>query len=254
VAACTIQAAGALAAGQVASAGVISGKVVALMEGVLKAMSIRKFKVVSAVLVVLFACVGGGIVAGRPLAAGQPSAARDQKDEKKAPAGKEASAGANLLRNGGFEEGDTTPAHWEQGAAVPGVEYVWDKKTGQKGTASVCLRKTANRYFPIAQWYQVVDRTGDLPAVRVAAQVKAEGLTKAVIDVVFLDEKGEWISHTWATYIGAKEANDPAVTHDWKAYASRVEIPAGTKKIQVALQIYGPGKVWFDEVRAEYEK
>ena len=163
-------------------------------------------------------------------------------------------AGENILQNGGAEEGDKSPKGWTQGAEVDGVEYLWDKKTGQKGKASLCLDKTAKRYFPIAQWYQVVDRTGDLATLQVSAQVKAEGVTKAIIDVVFLDDKGEMVSHKWAAYIGTKEAGDPAVSHDWKEYSGRVEVPAGAKKIQIGLQVYGPGKVWFDEVRAEYAK
>jgi RNA polymerase sigma-70 factor (ECF subfamily) len=251
----TIQAAALVAAGPAAASGVIPTKVAALTEGVLNAMLVSKLKAVTAVLLVVLACVGGGVVAARPSAAGQPPPTPDKKgkDEKKAPTAKQPSAGKNILRNGGFEEGDKTPAHWSRGNEVEGVEYVWDKKAGQKGTAGVCLHKTANRYFPIAQWYQVVDRTGDQPALRVTAQVKAEGVTKAVIDVVFLDGQGE-ATHKWAAYVGAKEAGDPAVSHDWKEYSGRVEIPPGTKKLQVGLQIYGPGKVWFDEVRAEYEK
>jgi RNA polymerase sigma-70 factor (ECF subfamily) len=85
-----------------------------------------------------------------------------------------------------------------------------------------------------------------------SSQIKAEKVTKAILDVVFLDDKGEWISHEWAAYIGAKKANDPPADHDWKEYSGRVKIPKGTKKIQIGLQIYGPGKVWFDEVRAAY--
>jgi hypothetical protein len=163
-------------------------------------------------------------------------------------------AGENILQNGGAEEGDKSPKGWSQGAEVSGVEYIWDKKAGQQGKASLCLEKTAKRYFPIAQWYQEVDRTGDLSALQVSAQVKAEGVTKAIIDVAFLDDKGASMGHKWAAYIGAKEAGDAAVSHEWKEYAGRVEIPPGTKKIQVGLQMYGPGKVWFDEVRAEYAK
>ena len=72
--------------------------------------------------------------------------------------------------------------------------------------------------------------------------------------MVFLDDDGEMIGHKWAAYIGAKEAGDPPVSHDWKEYAGQVEIPAKAKKLLVGLQIYGPGKVWFDEVRAEYAK
>ena len=160
----------------------------------------------------------------------------------------------NILQNAGFEAGDQTPTHWSQGAEIDGVNYLWDKENGQQGKASLCLHKTAPRYFPIAQWFQIVDRKGAETALQVTTQVKAEGVTKAIVDVIFLDEKGEGISHEWAVYIGAKKADDPPASHGWKEYAGRVVIPKATKKIQVGLQIYGPGKVRFDEVRAEYAK
>lgn len=221
-------------------------------------MTVSKLRIGTAVLFVA-AALAGATGAIDPTPAAEPptpaSAGRTgDEDEKNGPAGTLAPAGKNIVRNGGFEEGDAAPAHWSQGAEVDGVEYVWDRKAGQKGKASACLHKTAQRYFPIAQWYQDVDRTGDLPALRVAAQVKADGVAKAVIDVLFLDDSGEAVGHKWAAYIGAKEAGDPAATHDWKEYAGKVDIPAGTKKLRVGLQVYGPGKVWFDEVRAEYEK
>jgi hypothetical protein len=79
-------------------------------------------------------------------------------------------------------------------------------------------------------------------------------MTKATLDVIFLDKDGTWISHKWAAYVGAKQAGQPPANHDWKKYAGRVGIPAGTAKICVALQVYGPGKVWFDDVRAKYGK
>ncbi len=161
-------------------------------------------------------------------------------------------ADENILQNGGFEEGTDSPKHWSQGADIDGVEYIWDKKLGKQGKASLCLHKTAQRYFPIAQWHQIVDRKGNKPALRVTGQVKAQSVTKAIIDVIFLDENEKSLEHKWAAYIGAKQANDPAVSHDWKEYQGRVEIPPKTKKIQIGLQIYGPGKVWFDDVRAEY--
>ena len=158
----------------------------------------------------------------------------------------------NILANPSFEDGDKTPADWQSGADIDGVEYVWDKNVGHKGKASLCLNKTAKRYFPIAQWYQIVARETDLSSLKVSAQVKAEAVTKAIIDVIFLDENDEMISHEWAAYIGAKEAKDPPAQHDWKEYQGKVKIPAKARKIQIGLQIYGPGKVWFDEVKAEY--
>ncbi len=50
---------------------------------------------------------------------------------------------------------------------------------------------------------------GDFPCLAVSAQVKAAKMSKAVLDVVFLDKDGQWISHHWAAYIGGKEPGDP---------------------------------------------
>lgn len=157
----------------------------------------------------------------------------------------------NLLLNPGMEEGSAVPAHWSQGTPVEGVEYIWDQDHGQKGR-SLCLHKTARRYFPIAQWHQTVPAQPDRRALHVSAQVKAESVTKAIIDVIFLDADDQWIAHEWVSYIGAEDPDDPPVSHDWREYSGRVSIPEGTRKLLIALQIYGPGKVWFDEVRARH--
>jgi len=158
----------------------------------------------------------------------------------------------NILSNPGAENGGEDPDDWVQGAQVEGVKYLWDKEVAFQGKASLCIAKTANRYFPIAQWSQTVNRNGDLPCLEVSAQVKTTKMFKAVLDVVFLDKDGQWISHHWAAYIGSKEPGDPPADHEWKKYSGTVEIPPGTAKICVALQDYGPGKVWFDEIRATY--
>jgi RNA polymerase sigma-70 factor (ECF subfamily) len=183
-----------------------------------------------------------------------PEAPKSKAAGKEAKEDEVAEKTDNLLRNSGFEEGQDSPADWEQGAEVEGVEYAWDKESGKKGKASLSLHKTANRYFPIAQWSQVVERKGDGRTLEVSAQVKAERAAKATIDVIFLDKDDEPISHKWAAYIGAKAAKDPPANHDWKKYSGKVEIPPKTAKIQLALQIYGPGRVWFDEVSASYSK
>lgn len=156
------------------------------------------------------------------------------------------------LANAGMEEGDDKPLAWEQGLAVPGVEYVWDRENAHEGKASLCLKKTLDRYFPIAEWYQAVEREGQWPVLQVAARVKAEQMTKAIVDVAFLDDKGEWQSHEWACYIGAEDDGDPPADHDWKEYTGQVAIPPDARQIQIGLQVYGPGTVWFDEVKAYY--
>ena len=126
------------------------------------------------------------------------------------------------------------------------------RKVAFEGKASLCIEKTAQRYFPIAQWSQTVDRQGDGPTLLVSAQVKAENMTKAILDVAFLDEHGNWLSHQWAAFIGIKEEGEPPANHDWRPYSGKVEIPPQTKKLCIGLQVYGPGKVWFDDVRAGY--
>ena len=160
----------------------------------------------------------------------------------------------SILANGGFERGDTqgrAPADWRKGAAIPGVQYLWDRTKAHQGRASLHLKKTAQRYFPIAQWFQEVKREGDTPRLKVVAFVKAQKMTKAILDVQFVDHDGQG-THKWVAYIGAKEAGDPPVTHDWKKYEGVVAIPEGTEKLIIAAQIYGPGEVWFDDVAAEY--
>ncbi len=156
----------------------------------------------------------------------------------------------NLLANPDAEKGDTAPETWTQGATVEGVVYLWDKNVAHGGKASLCMKKTASRFFPIAQWTQSVpaEKLGKATKVKLAAWVKAEKAQKATLDVLFLDASGKWLGHKWAAYIGAKEAADPPADHDWKKYEGEVEVPAGSAQVVVGLQDYGPGTVWFDDV------
>ena len=152
----------------------------------------------------------------------------------------------------GFETGRTAPAGWHRGANVQGVRYIWEKNQAFEGKASLCLRKTARRFLPIAQWSRRLDHDGTSLSLHVSAQVRAKQAAKGVIDVQFLGNDGKQWSHQWAAYIGAKNAGDPPANHDWKQYSETVTIPEGTKSIIIALQIYGPGTIWFDELKADY--
>jgi hypothetical protein len=173
----------------------------------------------------------------------------------------EDSTSGNLLKNPSMEEltrvssdESQEAAFWEQGAVISGVAYATDTKGGNNGSASLRIRKTDNRYFPIAEFSQKIDHTSNAPVIQLSAQVKTENATKAILDVLFLDDKGEWIKHEWAAYIGDQNAEPKPLTHDWKEYKGAVAIPAGTKQIVIGLQDYGPGTVWFDDVSAVYLK
>ncbi len=156
-----------------------------------------------------------------------------------------------LLKNGGIEQGERAPSDWKQGKAIPGVQYEWDRREGHNSKASLCLHKTENRYFPFAQWHQTLLNSGDTSKLKVRVWVKAEKATKGIVDVLFANKSGK-SGHQWVAYIGAKNAGDPPASHDWKEYSGVVEIPAGTTHIAIAPQIYGPGKLWFDDIQAEF--
>jgi predicted esterase len=158
---------------------------------------------------------------------------------------------ADLIRNGSGEVGDRLPLEWKRGNPVDGVEYRWDRAAGAEGSSSLCLRKTIARFFPIAQWVQAIAHDPAQRRIRVEAMIRAQRAHKAVVDVQFEDAAGGW-SHQWVAYVGAREAGDAPADHDWRRYEGVAAIPEGTVRVAVALQIYGPGTVWFDAVRAEY--
>jgi predicted esterase len=163
-----------------------------------------------------------------------------------------ASVVGNFIFNEDFERGQDVPNGWQKGATVNGVSYVWDKKTAFKGKASLCLKKTGQKYFPVAQWFRKYSHDGISKELKVNVKVKAEQMTKAIVDVQFTDADEQWLGHEWAVYIGARKPSDRPANHNWKDYGGTVEIPEGTETIVVALQIYGPGSVWFDELAGRY--
>jgi RNA polymerase sigma-70 factor (ECF subfamily) len=234
------------------TSGAIPSQVTAIAVGVLRTMSIQRFTIGIAAFLACGLIAAGSAVLALQTPPRRPTTAKPAPASQKASPEKDQTK--SILANGGFERGDPrgpSPDSWVTGADLAGVEYHWDRAVAHRGRASLHLRKTAQRYFPIAQWYQEVKRAGKAPRLKVGAYVKAEKMTKAILDVQLVDRGGEG-THHWAAYIGAKRAGDPPVTHAWKWYEGVVDIPNGTEKLIVAAQIYGPGDVWFDDVVAEY--
>jgi RNA polymerase sigma-70 factor (ECF subfamily) len=239
-------------AGRTAVSVPISAQLSTIAHAVVRSMAIRRFA--TGIVAVIVCCI---IAAGSVALAFQPPSEHPKAGSTKSPSPKtsrDATVAKSILANGGFERGDAaadSPESWNKGAAISGVAYFWDRTVAHQGKASLHLEKKARRYFPIAQWFQTVQRTGTAPRLKVSAFVLADAVTKAIVDVQFSGPDGQE-SHKWAGYIGAKASGDPPVTHPWKEYTGVVDIPAGTEKISVALQIYGPGNVWFDDVDVEY--
>lgn len=153
----------------------------------------------------------------------------------------------NLLRNGTFEEGKgRAPEAWTKGPRVNGIAQLWAKGVAAGGERSLRLRRSARRYWPKTGWSQTFAHDGSGGKLRIVASVKADRAYKGVVDVLYGNQ------HTWAIYIGAHADGDPPADHDWARYESVVEIPRGHRSITVDLQMWGPGSLWFDDVRAEW--
>ena len=155
------------------------------------------------------------------------------------------------FKNIGMEEGSDNPAAWQKGSPVAGVEQTWDRTAAHGGNASLCLKKTVQRFFPIAQWSQAVtvEPSDQARKVRVRCWVRAEKVAKAIVDVTY---QGKQSGHVWAVFLGQKELTDPIATHDWRLCEGTVEIPAQTTRLGIAFQIYGPGAVWFDDLEVAW--
>ena len=150
-----------------------------------------------------------------------------------------------------FEKGEDFPLDWNQGQAVSGVTYHWDREVAYQGQSSLCLEKTAEKYFPVAQWTRHVEYSGQHTWLAIDVQVKTLKATKAIVDALFLDDQDNWIRHEWVSYIGIKNGSR-SLTHPWKLYSGQVNIPKNTHSIVIGLQIYGPGTVWFDDLQVSY--
>jgi len=154
----------------------------------------------------------------------------------------------NLLSNPGFEEGARDLEPWTLGDVPKGVSIRRDNRITNTGAGSLRLSKSAENFFPPAGVSQTLDRDPSWHAIEVGADVRAVRATKLVLDVQFAGDGQE--AHEWAAFIGAANPDDPPVTHDWKRYSGVVGVPAWAETITIAVQIWGPGTAWVDDVSA----
>jgi TM2 domain-containing membrane protein YozV/predicted Ser/Thr protein kinase len=155
------------------------------------------------------------------------------------------------FQNTGMEEGTDTPTAWKMGPQVAGVEQIWDHAAAHSGMASLCLKKTEQHYWPVADWSQEISVTPvkQPQQLRVRCWIKAEDVSKAIVDVTYR-YRNKRDEHAWAIHIG--QSDSPA-NFDWKLCEGTVEVPANVSKIGIAFEIYGPGTVWFDDVDVAWQ-
>ena len=234
-------------------AGAVPATVAAMVNGELSMMATISWKSVAALLL-----LGGTVTAGvvslavrgpapdRPPA---PAVVPSPRPRRPGPRRRRRPTAGHSSPTAGVEEGEgDSPKAWTSGRHDPRRRIPLEPRHGPHGQGEPLPEEDRPALLPHRPVVSEGGRQGDSPRLKVSAWVKAEKATKAILDAQFLDGDGKW-SHAWVAYIGAKEANDPPVTHDWKRYEGVVAIPPGTKQIIIAPQIYGPGTVWFDDRR-----
>jgi hypothetical protein len=145
-----------------------------------------------------------------------------------------------------FKDGFEDASAWREGQQIKGVRYLRDTKRFSEGQCSLCISKREKNYFPIAQWSRRISELPKGTDLDISVDIKALRAHKAVVDIQYLNAGS--FQHEWAIYIGAEQASDPPAHHDWKTYTGIIRLPEDADSVSLALQVYGPGSVWFDNL------
>jgi len=154
------------------------------------------------------------------------------------------SLGDNLLQNSSFEAGQgALPSKWKLRNGNLLSDFRWGEGVGYKGSRGVQLVKSEG-HFPLVGLVQSFDAPRENALLQLSAWIRTEKVGKAILDVLFLDGNEEWIHHIWIQPIGWTWGSG---NHDWKRYTGYAYVPANTKKIEVALQMFSPGTIRVDD-------
>jgi hypothetical protein len=160
------------------------------------------------------------------------------------------SGNSNLVKNGDFEKGLEDWSPFTLGGQAPVETTISD--SGHTGKALQFVR-TDPRFFPVQAYQQHLPLPpASATKITVSAWVKAENAAKATIPI-FLDSGPADGSILWGAYIGEQNSGDAPANHDWKQYTNTFDIPKGTIGVRVGLEMYGPGKVLFDDLEVTYK-
>lgn len=176
-----------------------------------------------------------------------------------------ASEESSVVLNGGFEEMTAGgPRGWTRGSLPPDADVpvtiayntIKDddpesvRAMRHSGHGAVSFAKTEERFFPVALLTQAIPYKGQ-SRIRVSMWAKAERVRKFALAVMMSGTGDGQVE--WGPYIGSADSSTP-ITHDWKQYSKVIDVPSGTTGITLALEMYGSGTVYVDDVSATYEE
>lgn len=154
----------------------------------------------------------------------------------------------NVVVNGGFEQGMDS---WFKSALLgddPPVTIAVDSTTHHSGSSSLRFDRTNPSFVPVAVMSQVLPYQGE-GGISVSLWAKAQDVHKFTLAVIMQGAEGKI---EWGAYIGDPNTGSEAINHDWKRYTKSINIPKGTTNVILALEMYGPGSVWVDDVSATF--
>jgi WD40 repeat protein len=272
----TVKAATLLAAGQAAPAGLISAKVAALTEGVLKTMLLTKLKIATAVLLVGVLAGGMATLALPPLATGQTDARKTRKAEPEPKKAEEAQAAMRWKERLAINAPDgsqtfnvaVSPDGKKIAAAFGTETKVLDATNGQELVTLSGTEKAYPRGLAFSPNGKLIAQSGDESEVLLCSadsgQVKAtlEG-TKRVYALAFSpdgktlaitsgnSEGGEVQLWDLATNKVIREFNKLPPSESKEPRAWSVAFSADGKKLATAQGSDNSAKVWDVETGKE---
>lgn len=149
------------------------------------------------------------------------------------------------LRNGGFEEGQRSPAYWSAGLTSSQHLAQYRLHEGRNGSACVYHRViqgapptwvqwsqanilvTPGRRYILRGWVRARNTKG-----QVGYYVHVNGIRPQMVNIV-------------------ESAGDG--TYDWRQVEIRFEVPSGGQTATVGTVLYGEGEAWYDDVTLEAE-
>ena len=152
---------------------------------------------------------------------------------------------ANVLLNGGAEEGKTNlPSLWSK-ACVPaeGLKMYRDTENVHSGKYSLAISNTHKYEKTVCNnWAQNLQNVSAGSVINVSAYIKTETADSVNVCIQCWDlESGKMLAFT-STNILRGDSN-------WIFLESTpVLVPTGTAKITVRAVLTGTGKVWFDDI------
>ena len=147
---------------------------------------------------------------------------------------------ASLLRNGGMEEGDATPAHWSLSDYREGqLTLARDTDVRQAGAAALRLQTTGRAAGFVHQALSPKP-TGPFTVsgfVRAQGQIRQAQVALQVFDA-------QWKQVDWVVLAQAEPGKD------WNRFERTVTLREGAAHALLGLSLSGEGTAWLDEVSA----